>query len=108
MDEHLSPEEQEILRERTQAATLAANQLRDDIRQLMGTKSGRRVTWDLLARAGIFLSSFSTDALAMAHREGRRSLGLEYLALISLHCPEQYDKMMAENRTKPATGNNGT
>ena len=108
MDEHLSQEEQETLRERADAATLAANQLRDDIRHLMGTRAGRRVAWDLLGRAGIFHSSYSESSKAMAYREGRRSLGLEYLTLISQHCPEQYDKMMTENRSKPTTGNTGS
>lgn len=104
MDEHLSLDEQELLRERARAATLAANQLRDDLRNMMATQFGRRLVWDLLSRAGVYLSSYSESDKAMAYREGRRSLGLEYLGLLSAHCPEQYDQMNRENRIT-TTGN---
>lgn len=104
MDEHLSLDEQESLRERAREATLAANQLRDDLRNMMATQFGRRLMWGILADAGIYRSSFSESGKAMAYREGQRSLGLKYLTLLSLHCPEQYDQMTRENRIT-TTGN---
>lgn len=105
IDEHLSPEEQELLREQQNAAKLAANQLRDDIRYLMGTRSGRRIAWNLLSRAGIFHTNLAAEPISMARQEGRRSIGLELMAMLMQACPEQYGKMANENTQPPPTGN---
>jgi hypothetical protein len=51
---------------------------------LLATPAGRFVMWRQLQRLGVYSSSFSTDALAMAFKEGRRSAGLELLQEIQL------------------------
>ena len=52
-----------------------------DLREVMSTHGGRRFIWNqVLGYAGIHRSSFSTNALSMAHSEGQRSSGLKVLA----------------------------
>jgi hypothetical protein len=68
-----------------------------DVKWLMGNKRGRRVIWRLLDAAGIFRSSFNTNAMAMAFAEGNRNYGLRMLAIVHAQCPELYPVMMKEN-----------
>ena len=68
-----------------------------DVKWLMGNKRGRRVIWRLLDTAGIFRSSFNTNAMAMAFAEGNRNYGLRMLAIVHSQCPELYPVMMKEN-----------
>lgn len=90
--------DEEELAKQKKAEQLATVQMRDDVRKLMGTVPGRRVVWYLLEQFGIFRTSYSSEALAMAFSEGRRSAGLELMALVCTFCPEQYDKMAREAR----------
>lgn len=70
---------------------------RDDIVWLMSGKRGRRVAYRQLERAGVWRSSFSTDALQMAFNEGMRNEGLALTAKIMAYCPAKYAEMMTEN-----------
>jgi len=65
---------------------------------LMGTAPGRRVAWRVLESAGIFRMSHTGNPYETAFREGRRSVGLELLALIVNHMPHSYAAMISENR----------
>ena len=67
-----------------------------DIKWLMGNKRGRRIIWRLLDQAGVFRSSFNTNAMTMSFAEGHRNYGLRILALIHSQCPELYPAMMKE------------
>lgn len=91
-------DDQKALDEQARADKLASLQMKTDVRNLMGTAAGRRVVWYLLEQFGIFRTSYSSEALAMAFSEGRRSAGLEVMALVCAFCPEQYDKMAREAR----------
>ena len=44
-----------------------------DIKWLMSSKRGRRLVWRLLEQAGVFRSSFNTNAMAMSFREVNRN-----------------------------------
>lgn len=90
--------EQETLAqaERDDREKLAERVAADDIRWLMSGKRGRRIVRKLLAKMGVWQSSFSTDALAMAFNEGRRNEGLALLASITEHCPDRYSEMIKE------------
>lgn len=70
--------------------------LLDDVSRLMSRKDGRRIVRHLLGEAGTYQTSFSTNALQMAHSEGRRDVGLRLLALIQEACPERYLEMLTE------------
>jgi len=67
-----------------------------DYRWLMATAQGRRIVWRMLERAGVFRSSFSSDAMAMAFNEGNRNSGLALLATVNSLAPAEYIKMMQE------------
>lgn len=77
-------------------ARLAREAEEADIRWLMSSKRGRRFVWRLLENAGVFRSSFNTNAMTMAFSEGTRNYGLRMLALVHSQCPEQYTLMSKE------------
>lgn len=68
----------------------------DDMRWLMADERGRRLVWNWLGDAGLFRSSYTTDALAMAFNEGQRNRGLALQAQVMQHAPEQFIRMLAE------------
>lgn len=69
-----------------------------DLRFLMSSKNGRRIACRLLGEMGVWQSSFNSDALQMAFREGRRSIGLSLTAKLMNACPENYFLMLEEYR----------
>jgi hypothetical protein len=89
--------------DKAQRAKLARDTDESDFKWLMSSKRGRRVVWRLLDRAGIFRSSFSTNAMAMAFTEGQKNEGIRLLGQIHTLCPELYPVMTKEalhdNRT---------
>lgn len=89
-------EDEEIQAAQRKAEKLAADQVKNDARAVMSTHEGRRFAWYLLSQAGIYRSSYSSDPLAMAYNEGQRNNGLQLMALLTAHCPEQYAKMANE------------
>lgn len=70
----------------------------EDFKWLMGNKQGRRIVWRLLEKAGVFRSSFRSDALSMAFSEGMRNTGLILMTEIGELCPEKYNIMVKEAR----------
>lgn len=77
-------------------ARRAAKSDDDDLRWLMGNARGRRFVWRLLDRAGVFRSTFSTNAMQMSFAEGMRNEGLRLIGQIHLLCPETYPVMLKE------------
>ena len=71
-----------------------------DIKWLMAHKQGRRIAYRLLANAGVWKSSFNTNALTMSFNEGRRNDGLIFLGLVTEHCPAKYLEMLEEHKNK--------
>lgn len=92
-------DETEARAKANRAVALARQVEQEDVSWLMGNKRGRRLVWRLLERAGVYRSSFSTDALTMAKSEGRRETGLALLADISIE-PESYIAMLREAAKK--------
>ncbi|WDY60387.1 Bbp19 family protein [Pseudomonas sp. PSKL.D1] len=84
-----------------EAARLSQRQADDDLKWLMGTPVGRRITWRLLERARVFASTFDQHAGVMSFNEGLRSHGLQLLSEINRLCPHQYSVMAQENIQKP-------
>lgn len=78
---------------------IALEQAKDDFLSLMATAFGRRFMWDLLARCGVFTSSFRTSA-EMAFLEGKRVIGLQMLERIHALCPERYVEMLNEAKER--------
>jgi hypothetical protein len=75
---------------------MAAEREAADIRWLMESEQGRRIVWRLLNQSGVFRSSFSSDALAMAFAEGNRNTGLQLMAQVHELCPDMYPEMVRE------------
>lgn len=71
--------------------------LLDDVSRLMSRKEGRRFVRHLLGAAGTYQSCFSTNALQMAHSEGKREIGQYLLVLLQQACPERYLEMLSEH-----------
>ncbi len=101
---------------RSQDQAKAERELRDrlerenegeDIKWLMSDKRGRRVLWRLMDQAGVFRSTFNTNAMAMAFAEGNRNYGLRVLSLIHTLCPKLYPVMMKE-QSNERTNNDGS
>jgi hypothetical protein len=63
---------------------------------LMSDARGRRVAYAELERAGVWRTTFSTDALQMAFNEGMRNTGLILLSKLTTHCSHLYNKMIDE------------
>ena len=79
-----------------------------DIKWLMSSKRGRRIVWRQLDHAGVFRSSFNTNAMSMAFAEGGRNQGLRLLAMVHSLCSEQYPAMMKEQATHDGTNDDGS
>ena len=79
-----------------------------DVKWLMSSKRGRRVVWRLLDQAGVFRTTFNTNAMSMAFAEGNRNQGLRLIAMIHALCPEQYPAMMKEQSTNDGTNDDGS
>lgn len=86
---------------------LARENEEEDIKWLMSDKRGRRVLWRLMDQAGVFRSSFNTNAMAMAFAEGNRNYGLRLMYRIHKLCPNLYPAMIRENSNE-RTNNDGS
>lgn len=94
--------------EQDQRDKLAKDTEESDLKWLMKGKQGRRIVWRLLEQAGVFRSSFNTNAMQMAFAEGNRNSGNRLLALIHTTCPELYPVMLneaTERKEKDDAGN---
>lgn len=70
----------------------------EDLKWLLSSKRGRRIVYRLLQRAGVYRSSFNTNALQMSFNEGNRNSGLMLLAAITDSSPERYAEMIEESK----------
>lgn len=65
--------------------------------RVTSTREGRELVAGLLDLTGVYASSFSTNALSMGYREGRRSVGLDLMALLN---PNHYQLMLKERNDR--------
>jgi len=84
------------MRKHDEAAKTAEDRDVDDLKWVMSNRRGRRFICSCLDRAGVFRSSFNTNALTMAFAEGQRNEGLRLLAQINEHCPARYAELQKE------------
>lgn len=69
-----------------------------DLQWIMDSPKGRRFIWRLLWLSEIYNSSFNSDALYMAFREGVKAIGITIMKDIHSACFNQYLLMMEENK----------
>lgn len=100
-NEHLDPTDVRAGDKRDEERRLRAQLLSEleaeDFKWLMADKRGRRIMWRLLGLTGVFQNPFTGNSETF-FRCGRQSVGQEYLGDIHEHCPENYEKMVTENR----------
>lgn len=98
--DHLDAQEQaEIEAFEAEIRRLAQDQDRSDLCWLMSDKRGRRIMWRLLEQAGVFRTSFTTpNSMTVSFNEGRRTIGLSFLAEVHEHCPVRYNDMVKEHQ----------
>lgn len=89
--------EDEQIRQQVEAASTLQMKLADDFTAIMGTESGRRWVWHLIAETRPFQPIFHEDHAVMCVREGKRQIGLKLLQDIQTNCPHQYQVMLGEN-----------
>ena len=88
-------EEEERLRQ--EKAAMLARIERDDTVWVMRTRQGRRVIYRFIAQAGVWKTSFHTNALQMSFNEGQRNMGLVLLAKLTEYCEDSYALMLKEH-----------
>jgi hypothetical protein len=86
------------MHKQTNKQKLATEQEVADIVAMMQDKTGRRFMWELLSRCGVFQSTFDTNQALMSFNEGRRNIGLYYLAVVHDECADLYNEMVKEAR----------
>ena len=64
--------------------------------EVLSTKNGRLVMWELLSRAGVYQPSFNREPLVMAYHEGARSLGIKLLEDLQLTRRVKLYNLMAQ------------
>lgn len=68
----------------------------EDIKWLMSERIGRRIMFGLLDQARVYQGSFTGDSQTFFF-EGKRAVGLAYLAIVNSNCPEEFVKMLKEH-----------
>jgi hypothetical protein len=85
--------------------------------KVMSDPVGREYFWDLLASCHLYSTSFGTNALIMAFREGERNVGIRIAADLTEASPDLYldmckegeyvrsqNRRAAERRSEPDAG----
>lgn len=70
----------------------------DDLRWLLADKRGRRVVSRVLARTGVWRTTYRETDRESIFLEGQRNEGLRWLAEMQEHAPERLIQMLQENR----------
>lgn len=96
-DKPLDIGERADVKTRNKAIGARERELRETVAAIMSHKNGRSFMWWLLSECHIFQTSFSSNGLTMAFKDGERNAGLLVLALVNRACPERYVEMMKEN-----------
>lgn len=66
---------------------------KESLLRVLDTRDGKIVFNKLFNDCSLFSSSFDTNALAMANREGKKTFGLTVLTYIMTYCPERYSSI---------------
>lgn len=83
-------------------------ELLGDVRSVMEQKAGKNLIWDILSKCGIY--TYTQDGIRFL--EGRRSVGIDILALLEDADPTIYGRLILEKhdgrRTDSSTNNHDT
>lgn len=73
-------------------------ELRESVKTVLSTPAGAFLMKDLFTDAMLFRTICSGDARQDAFCEGKRDLGLKYLDLIAVVCPEKIAELLIKAR----------
>lgn len=93
---------------KARAARKKREQEQEDIRWLMHSKQGRRITSRLLGVCGVYRSSFTGDRGQTDFREGMRNVGLILLADVHSLAPEDFVLMLKEHGNDSSSDTSST
>jgi hypothetical protein len=99
--------QEELKAEKANQDRLAQEVEDGDWKWLMASKRGRRIVWRLLEQAGVFRSSFNTNALLMAFAEGNQELRQPHAGKDPHAVPRAFPVMMKENTNVRDSDGNG-
>lgn len=71
----------------------------EDLRNVMGSRAGRRTIFRILESTGLTMQSFTGNSETF-FREGKRSIGILLHNELQDICPDLYTTMQTENRKK--------
>ena len=97
-DDDFDPLDPEIEEERAKRRKDAEKQLLQDLKVVMGPKSGRRAFFWIFELCSMSKSVTSLQPLAMAIASGQRDIGLAVRARVETACPELLELMEKEHR----------
>jgi hypothetical protein len=100
LDEPVDLGDERHVRQRARSAKAHESTRAQVLRNLMASLDGREWMFELLELCHIYETSFASDALVMAAREGERNVGLKVVWQIQTACPEQYLQMMKEAKDR--------
>lgn len=83
----------EAKEEKEQEKASFEDAFKEALLKVVATREGQIVFNQLFTDCSLFSSSFDTNALAMANKEGKKTFGLTALSYIMMYCPEQYAKI---------------
>lgn len=89
----------EVNKARKKAARTRADRL-EFVKAAMTTIQGRAWFYDLIVRCHVFSTPFDADPYRHAYRAGEANVGLMVLDDIQVAAPEDYLKMICENKSK--------
>lgn len=72
----------------------------EDVQVLLKLPEGRRVFWRLFSMSGMFRASMTGDAMTTAFNEGRRDVGLMFLADVNRADHNVFAQIQSEHYSK--------
>lgn len=103
-DESYNSADPKQVKRRRVAARKAAKDDTAVMKAILDSALGRGWIWRFLEQCHIFETSFSTDALTTAFREGERNQGLRVLSEVLRADPAAYLAMTKENTKEISNG----
>ncbi len=86
----------EHIDKRKRRAKFTESQRLTAVRGIMSVPEGRRWMWEVLEMCHVHHTSFTTNGLTTAFKEGERNVGLRIEADIMTAAPESYMQMVKE------------
>lgn len=83
----------ELADRRDEEKTALEEAFKEALIRVVNTRDGKLIFNRLFSDCSLFSSSFDTNALAMANKEGKKTFGLVVLSYVMTYCPEQYSQI---------------